>query len=233
MPRRYRVIIPGLPHHCTHRGNRRNETFKEADDYQIYLRLLWKYVQRYALRIWAYCLMPNHVHLIAVPCDETSLSETIQCVDGTYATLFNGLYDSTGHLWEGRFYSSVMDEAYLRNAVRYVERNPIRSGLVARAEDYRWSSAAAHCGIRSDRLLADDLPILGIVEDWSSWLAVPNLREHDEMIRQRTESGYPCGPDEFVIQLEQKLGRSIRPQKSGRKPKQLECDSTALLKFSN
>jgi putative transposase len=126
-----------------------------------------------------------------------------------------------------------MDEAYLRNAVRYVERNPIRSGLVARAEDYRWSSAAAHCGIRSDRLLADDLPILGIVEDWSSWLAVPNLREHDEMIRQRTESGYPCGPDEFVIQLEKKLGRPIRPQKSGRKPKQLECDLTALLKFSN
>ncbi len=233
MPRRYRVIVPGLPHHCTHRGNRKSETFREPDDYQIYLRLLWKYVQRYALRIWAYCLMPNHVHLIAVPRDETSLSEAIQCVDGTYATLFNGLYDSTGHLWEGRFYSSVMDDDYLRNAVRYVERNPIRAGLVRHAEDYRWSSAAAHCGLRSDRLLSNDLPVIGAVENWSSWLAIPNLSEHDQKIRERTESGYPCGSDEFVIQLEQKLGRPIRPKKSGRKPNQPNNDSTLLLKFSN
>jgi putative transposase len=233
MSRRDRIVVPGLPHHCTHRGNHRNETFREADDYQIYLRLLWKYVQRYALRIWAYCLMPNHVHLIAVPRDETSLSATIQCVDGTYAMLFNGLYDSTGHLWEGRFYSSVMDDAYLWNAVRYVERNPIRAGLIARAENYRWSSAAAHCGLRSDRLLSNDLPFLGLVEDWSAWLAVPNLREHDDLIRQHTESGYPCGSDEFITQLEHKLGRPIRPQKSGRKPKEPEHDLTPLLKFSN
>ena len=233
MPRRYRVIVPGLPHHCTHRGNRKNETFREADDYQIYLRLLWKYIQRFSLRIWAYCLMPNHVHLIAVPRDEGSLSEAIQCVDGTYATLFNGLYDCTGHLWEGRFYSSVMDEAYLWNAVRYVERNPIRAGLVARAEDYRWSSAAAHCGLRTDRLLSNDLPVLGLVEDWSSWLAVPNLREHDQLIRQRTESGYPCGSNDFIIQIEQKLGRPIRPQKPGRKPKEPKNDSLPLLKLSN
>ena len=105
--------------------------------------------------------------------------------------------------------------------------------MVARAEDYLWSSAAAHCGLRPDRLLSNDLPVLGLIEDWSSWLAVPNLREHDAMIRQRTESGYPCGSNDFVIQLEQKLGRPIRPQKSGRKSKEPKHDSLPVLKFSN
>ena len=234
MSRRDRIVVPGLPHHVTHRGNRRNETFKEADDYKIYLRLLRKYTQRYELRIWGYSLMPNHVHVIAVPSDVESLSDTIQCVDGTYATLFNGLYDTTGHLWEGRFFSCVMDEAYLWNAVRYVELNPVRAGLVARAEDYPWSSAAAHCGLRRDPLLSNDLPIIGLIEDWASWLAIPNPPDQDQRIRERTESGYPCGSDQFVIGLEQQLGRAIRPQKSGRKPKN---DSAAvpsgLLKFSN
>ncbi len=219
MSRRDRVVVPGLPHHVTHRGNRRNETFRETDDYEIYLRLLRKYTERYKVRVWDYSLMPNHVHLILVPDDEDSLSETIQCVDGTYAMLFNALYGTTGHLWEGRFFSCVMDEAYLWNAVRYVERNPVRAGLVTRAEDYPWSSAAAYCGSRPDRLLSNDLPIKHLIPDWSAWLAVPNTPQQDQLIRERTESGFPCGSDEFVIQLEQQLGRRIRPQKPGRKPK--------------
>src|SRR6185503_14622489 len=107
MPRPPRVSVPGLPHHVTHRGIRRTETFRETEDYEIYLRLMRKYGQRCELRIWDYTLMPNHVHLIVVPEEEESLSNFIQSVDGTYAILFNALYGTSGHVWEGRFFSCV------------------------------------------------------------------------------------------------------------------------------
>ena len=171
--------------------------------------------------------------MIVVPSDEESLSDMIQCVDGTYATLFNALYGTTGHLWEGRFFSCVMDESHLVNASRYVELNPVRAGLVSRAEDYPWSSAAAHCGLRHDPLLSNDLPIKELISDWAAWLAVPNAPEQDQMLRERTESGYPCGSDQFVIDLEQRLGRRIRRQKSGRKPKANAATASGTLKFSN
>jgi putative transposase len=234
MSRRDRLIVPGLPHHCTHRGNRRSQTFFENADYEMYLRLLRKYCQRFELRLWAYTLMPNHVHLVAVPPNEQSLSEMIQCVDGTYAVLFNGLYDKSGHLWEGRFFSSVMDETYLLNAIRYVERNPVRAGLVLRAEDYPWSSAAAHCGLRPDPLLSNDVPFANLIEDWSAWLAIPNPPDVNQTLRDRTQTGYPCGSDRFILNLELQLARRIRPQKTGRKPKTAAAhNSTERLKFSN
>ena len=217
MPRRLRVVVPGMPHHVTHRGNRRKETFSETEDYKVYLRLLRKYAHRHKLRIWAYALMPNHTHIVAVPNGEESLSDAIQCADGTYATLFNALYETSGHLWEGRFFSCVMDEMHLWNAIRYVERNPVRAGLVSRAEDYRWSSAAAHCGQEHDPLLSNDLPLTLSVDNWAAWLAIANTEEQDRRLRERTESGYPCGSEDFVIGLEQRLGKRIRPLKGGRK----------------
>lgn len=132
MARPERVVIPGLPHHITHRGNHRDETFRDAEDYRVYLRLLRKALSRYEVKLWSYCLMPNHIHLVAIPSREDSLSEMIRRAHRKYAELFNGLYDSAGHLWQGRFGSAVMDEEYLFNAVRYVERNPVRACLVNR-----------------------------------------------------------------------------------------------------
>jgi putative transposase len=202
MARPERVVVPGLPHHVTHRGNHRDPIFKHEDDYRVYLRLLCRSMKRYEVRLWSYCLMPNHVHLIAVPTRKESLSEAIRWAHGKYAELFNSLYDSVGHLWQGRFGSAVMDEQYLFNAVRYVERNPVRACLVKRAEDYVWSSASAHCGLRHDSVLSGDLPLVGIVANWSSWLAGSESTEDMRQIRDCTRRGRACGSDAFISMVE-------------------------------
>jgi putative transposase len=137
------------------------------EDHFVYIRLLQKFLAEFEVRLWAYALMPNHVHLIVVPPKEDSLSALIHRAHGGYADFFNALYGTVGHLWQGRFNSSAMDEGYFWNAVRYVERNPVRSGLVSVAEEYRWSSAAAHCGLRHDPLLSNDLPHNPLIRNWS------------------------------------------------------------------
>jgi len=209
MPRPERIVVPGLPHHITHRGNRRQLVFREQDDYQIYLRLLRKAKERFEVKLWSYSLMPNHVHLIAVPGHRESLSEAVQWAHGKYAELFNGLNDIVGHLWQGRFGSSVMDEHYLWNAVRYVERNPVRACLVRRAEDYQWSSAAAHCGLRHDPLVSSDLPLIAQIQDWSGWLAGNEAADDLRRLRECTQRGHPCGSDEFVALVEERSGRKV------------------------
>jgi putative transposase len=142
-----------LPHHVTHRGNRCSDIFRETEDREIYLWLLQKHANQDGVSVCAYALMTNHVHLIVIPERDESLSDMIQNVHGAYATIFNGQYGLAGHLWQGRFFSCVLDTPHLWNAVRYVEQNPVRAGLVRRAEHFRWSSAASRCGMRNDRLL--------------------------------------------------------------------------------
>ncbi len=219
MPRPDREVIPGLPHHVTHRGNRREKIFFEEDDYRLYLRLLRKAAERYGVRVYDYALMPNHIHVIAVPKREESLSEAFQWADGKYAEIFNGLYDQVGHLWQGRFKSSPMDEDHMFNAVRYVLRNPVRAGLVARAEDYRWSSAAAKCGLRFDPLPAADHPLEGVIQDWSAWLEGAEPEEELRKIRECTQRGYPYASEEFVRMLEEQCGRKLLPQRRARERK--------------
>ncbi len=146
MSRVARIVVPGFPHHVTQRGNRRADVFEVDADYEAYLRFLKEYADRRGLAIWAYCLMTNHVHLVVVPEREESLGQALRDTHTVYAMHFNGRTDLSGHVWQGRFFSSPLDETYLWAAVRYVERNPVRAGMVERAEAYRWSSAQAHCG---------------------------------------------------------------------------------------
>ena len=219
MPRLPRIAIPGLPHHVTQRGNRKVEVFIDDTDRHVYLKLLTKYCTELALRIWAWCLMNNHVHLIAVPSRENSLSLALQRTHGDYAGYFNSRHSKTGHLWQGRFYGTVLDEPHLWNAVRYVERNPVRAGIVKRATDYRWSSAAAHCGLRPDRLLSNDLPLLAAIPNWETWLGGIEKEEDLRLIRDRTHSGRPCTDDGFARTLEIQLNRKLLPQRAGRKKK--------------
>jgi putative transposase len=217
MARQPRITIPELPHHVTHRGNRRADIFLDDIDRQVYIKKLITHCLEWSVRIWAWCLMSNHVHLIAVPAREDSLSRAFQRIHGDYAEYFNARYSKVGHLWQGRFKAPVLDERHLWNAVRYVERNPVRAGMVKRAEDHRWSSAAAHCGLRTDRILSDDLPLLGEIPDWSAWLAEQELEKDLNFIRSRTRTGRPCADDEFTRTLEKKLGRVLLPQKTGRR----------------
>lgn len=219
MSRVARIVVPGFPHHITQCGNRQMEVFETDDDRLAYLRFLKKYAVQYNLSIYAYCLMTNHIHLVAVPADETALGKTLRDAHTVYAMYFNTRTALSGHVWQGRFYSCPLDEQHLWAAVRYVERNPVKAGLVERAEQYRWSSAAAHCGRCTDDLLSSDVPPTGVIEDWSAWLAQPEEESVTAYIRQQTQTGRPCGSETFLDQLENLLDRTVRRKKPGRKPK--------------
>jgi putative transposase len=218
MSRVARVVVPGFPHHVTQRGNRKADIFLTEDDRHAYLRLLNTYAREYGLHIWAYCLMTNHLHLVVVPEREESLSKTLHDAHTVYAMRFNTRHEQTGHLWQGRFYSCVMDEPHSWAAVRYVELNPVRAGMIARANAYPWSSAAAHCGMRTDYVLTKNFPPPDIVHDWSEWLQVGESDETMDRLRRHTHTGRPCGSPRFLTQIETRLGRSLRGQKRGRKP---------------
>jgi len=217
MSRVARVVAPGFPHHVTQCGNRRADIFETDADREAYLRFLKKYCDKRGLSVWAYCLMTNHVHLVVVPQTEASLGQALRDAHTVYAMYFNSRTQLSGHVWQGRFYSCPLDESHLWAAVRYVELNPVRAGIVERAEDYSWSSASAHCGLRGDNVLSREFPPAGVVDDWSNWLhEKQDENEVYERIRKQTHTGRPCGPPKFIDQLETLLQRVLRPQKGGR-----------------
>ena len=209
--------MPGVPHHLTQRGNRQEQVFHEDRDYRRFLELLALYAPQHGLSVLAYCLMPNHVHLVAVPQREDSLGAALKPLFLRYAQHVNWRHKLSGRLWQGRFFSCPMDEAHSRAAIRYVERNPVRASLVRKAEQYAWSSAAAHCGLRTDSLLADLPPDWSVAPaDWSAWLAEAPPERELAMLRAHTRTGRPAGSAAFVSRLESMLGRVLVPRKGGR-----------------
>lgn len=146
MSRTARFILPGFPHHVTHRGHRGEDVFLSDLHHQRHLVWLAESARRYALRVWAYCLMRNHLHLVAVPDDGQSFANVMRLTQMKHTQALNDEGGSEGRLWHGRYYSCPLDDAHLWDAVRYVERNPVRAGIVDRAEVHSWSSAPAHCG---------------------------------------------------------------------------------------
>ncbi|NOZ19947.1 MAG: transposase [Planctomycetes bacterium] len=216
MARIARVVVPGVPHHVTQRGNRHLRTFFRNGDYSAYLELMAEWCGRCGVEIWAYCLMPNHVHLIAVPEEEDGLRRGIGEAHRRYTRRVNDRRGWRGHLWQGRFASFPMDEAHLWAAVRYVELNPVRAGLVRKAEDYPWSSAAAHVQGEDDGLVKAGT-LLEWVEDWKALLADGVSDEELEAVRCHERTGRPLGSETFVARLEKTLGRVLRPLTRGRK----------------
>jgi putative transposase len=220
MPRSPRLVLPGFPHHLTQRGNRKQDVFFDKEDREFFLALLSRYSSLHKVEIWSYCLMANHYHLIGQPHTRSGLSCCLHDLDGCYAGYFNRKYALTGHLWQDRFFGCVLDNTHLWNAVRYVERNCVEAGMVKRAEDYRWSSAAAHCGQRIDPVLTPNagFPPPGLMADWSQWLRSEVPQQDLHRLREATRRGLPCGSDAFLRQLERMLGIRLRPPKRGRPP---------------
>ncbi|MBK8324019.1 MAG: transposase [Betaproteobacteria bacterium] len=217
MPRLSRTVIPGVPHHVTQRGNRQGRVFFSDDDCDAYLEWLAHHCRRREVEVIAYCLMPNHVHLVLVPPAENGLERALRPVHTRFAQRINRLQGWSGHLWQGRFFSAPLDGDYFYATVRYVERNPVRAGMVARAEDYRWSSAAAHCGWRGDRILTQDPGwnrALDAVGEWSRWIAADEGEVDRDEIRESTRQNRPCGSEEFVRAMASIVGRDLqrRPQ---------------------
>ncbi len=220
MPRLSRIVIPGVPHHITQRGNRKQDVFFTVDDRLTYLNWLYDYSDKYNIETLAYCLMDNHVHLIAVPSDTDSLEMMLRSLHSRYAQKINRDHDWTGHLWQGRYFSSPLDESYLWAAIKYVETNPVRTGLVSHAADYMWSSARGHCGLSKDKLLSTRMQwtnMFDSIADWAEWLAVG--QENEEIttaIRTNTAKGMPSGTKEFLDKLTILTKRSVHPRSPGR-----------------
>jgi len=214
MPRIARVVVPGVPHHVTQRGNRRQQTFFCDADYEAYTELMADSCRRRGVEVWAYCLMPNHVHLIGVPSSEDALRSAIGEAHRRYTRRVNFREGWRGHLWQGRFASFPMDEAHLRAAARYVERNPVRARLVARAEEYRWSSAAAHMAGCDDGLVRVT-PLLERYGDWAQLLSGSTPAEQADRFRRHERTGRPLGPGAFLESLERKIGRTLHRDARG------------------
>jgi putative transposase len=226
MPRLSRTVFAGVPHHVTQRGNRREDIFFTDEDREAYLSWLKEYSEKFGVEILAYCLMTNHIHLVAVPATDDGLHGVLKPLHMRYAQRINRARGWKGHLWQGRFFSSPLDEAYLWAAVRYVERNPVRAGMVRRAENYRWSSAAAHCGRRLDGLLnleSSWSKQFSAVEDWSAWLSEGDETEEIQILRRNVEKGLPCGSAGFVRELGRRVGRVLEYRPQGR-PKKADND---------
>ena len=216
MPRLARVVVPGVPHHVTQRGNRRQQTFFCDDDYEAYLALMAEWCPRRGVELWAYCLMPNHVHLVAVPESADSLRRAIGEAHRRYTRMVNFREGWRGHLWQGRFASFPMDDAHTLEAARYIELNPVRARLAAAPQDYRWSSASAHAAGRDDGLVRV-APLLEMAGDlaWVDFLGEAVPEEQAEMFRRHERTGRPLGGERFVTRVERLLGRILRPRKRG------------------
>ena len=225
MARLARVVVPNCPHHITQRGNRRQKTFFRESDYRAYLDLLVEWCGKHEVRIWAYCLMPNHVHLIVVPPTGEAMCPAIGEAHRRYTRMVNFREGWRGHLWQGRFASFPMDGSHLLAAARYVERNPVKAGLVSSAASWPWSSAAAHVsgkpdGIAETAWLTER--IAGWVCTWAEHLRKRDERDFAAQMRLHEATGRPLGGEGFVAKLESLLGRVLLPGRPGRPRKPAE-----------
>jgi len=221
MARLARVVAVDVPHHVTQRANARRFILERDSDKLVYVDLLGQYCTLYGLSLFGYCLMSNHVHLVVTPLKIDSLHLTMKNTHGRYAAYWNASHASSGHAWQGRFYSCPLDLTHLWRALRYTELNPVRARMVATPEAYRWSSAGAHCGtVQPDLVLDVDLwKQQWNSTTWKQYLSEPGAEADAEAIRQCTHTGRPLGPQEFVKSLEKAVGRVLAAQKVGRPSK--------------
>lgn len=220
MPRIARVCAVSYPHHITQRGNNRETVFFDDEDRKFYLKTLRKYSHKWGFEIWAYCLMTNHVHILAAPQKEDSLARGIGGTNLVYTQYINRKYKRSGRLWQNRFYSAIVEEEpYLWAIARYIEQNPVRAKLIKKAEDYKWSSAKAHAtGMRDDILYGKGWLGEKELETYRDFLRGED-KEAEKLIRKSTSTGRPLGTERFIKSLEKLLDRGLLPKKAGRPKK--------------
>jgi putative transposase len=223
MARLARIVVPGLPHHVTQRGNGRARVFFTSGDYALYKTLLVENCRLSDVGIWAWCLMPNHVHLILTPTHPDGLRRALAKVHRAYAGIIHARQKKIGHFWQGRFGAVAMDEDHLLSAVRYVGLNPVRAGLVKQAADWPWSSARAHLtgepdGVTDLAPMTDRLP---------SPEGLFDLLEADvaafDALRKAESIGRPVGSETFLNRIAEHIGRTVKPEKRGRRRKEISA----------
>jgi len=210
--------VAGCAHHITQRGNNRQDIFFVDDDRRVYLELLGEQARKYGLDIVGYCLMANHVHIVATPRTEDSLARAVGRTHFRYTQYINRFHKRSGHLWQGRFYSCALDERHFWLAMRYVELNPVRARLCRKPWRYEWSSAAAHVDgkARSELLDLAGWHDMISAEQWRKELSAKIDEGNLARLRVNTHTGRPLGSDSFLSKLEKLLGRRVRPLPVGR-----------------
>jgi putative transposase len=214
MSRLARVVVPGCAHHITQRGVRSMGVFSCAGERLEYLRLLKEHGNKHGVLFLAYCLMTNHVHLIAIPERADSLARAIGEAHRLYTKGVNEKLGVRGYLFQGRFYSCPMDEAHTVSAAAYVERNPVRAGMATKAWEYPWSSARFHVGLSTRDYLTSSKDFFEKPDAWRAFLEEePGLPEG---FRKNFRTGRPLGSPDFLVKAERLTGRVLKPKPPGR-----------------
>ncbi|MBN1527285.1 MAG: transposase [Candidatus Omnitrophica bacterium] len=223
MPRIARIVAIDHPHHITQRGNYRQNVFTNDADRKQYLEFIAYYAKKLHLEIISYCLMDNHVHFIAIPKHEDSLSKTFSIAHTRYSQYFNNKMSSSGHLWQGRFYSCVLDERHLMATARYIERNPVRAKIIKDPIDYMWSSAKCHAN-KSRTEIIDTSQLFRYIEipqkDWKEFISEHDNPDEIARIRKSTITGRPLGSEHFIEKLEKVFDQRLRALPVGRPKKE-------------
>ena len=225
MPRIARVVAVGYPHHITQRGNYQQNIFTDDADRRKYLSFLKNEANRYDLSILTYSLMSNHVHFIAVPEKEDSMAKVFKYAHMKYSQYFNKRMRASGHLFQGRFFSCVMDEAHTIACARYIERNAVRAKIVEEPELWEWSSAKIHCGVdKQDELGVNKFfDYIGYEQkEWKKFIDLSDTPNEVKQIRENTRKGRPLGGDNFIKKVEKKLNRFLKLKPRGRPKKRIK-----------
>lgn len=236
MARLPRLVVPNQPHHIIQSGNDRQSIFRDTGDYAAFLGWLREATRQFKVAIHAYALMPNHLRLLASPSDDAGLARMMQWVGRHYVPYFNVRYQRTGTLWQGRYKATVIDsEQYFLLCSRYIELNPVRTGIVADPADYPWSSFAHHVGFKSDPLITDH-PLYWALGNtpFSREAAYKALVDQGlttgqvNVLDEATLKGWPLGSEKFKTLLAKQVNRRVSPAKRGRPAKANPAAGSAL-----
>jgi putative transposase len=232
MPRRARVLLPGVTLHLIQRGNNRSACFFAEEDYLFYLEHLADQARKHDCAIHAWCLMTNHVHLLLTPAKPESAGMLMKGLGQRYVQYINRTYRRSGTLWEGRFRSCLMQEdSYVLACYRYIEMNPVRAGMVEHPAEYRWSSYRANAQAEQSALITRHSLYQALGEATGARSeAYRELFRHQlelglvDQIRSATNGNYALGSSRFTAEVERVLGRRVTRGKPGRPKQAAEAD---------
>jgi len=219
MARQARIVLPNTAHHITQRGNRGEFIFFEKQDYQTYIDILTEQCARFNVSIYSFCLLPNQVHLLVEPQQSNLMARAIGESHRRYTNYINQKKDWSGHLFQNRFFSYAMDEQYALRAARYIETLPVTLKLTNRPENYIWNSAKSRIKLNKKIGFLKSFQSFHVMSNWEDFLSRPMDKEEINKIQLHLQTGRPRGSNLFLDSIEQKIGRPVRPQKRGRKPK--------------
>ena len=219
MARQARIVLSDTIHHITQRGNRGEFIFFEKQDYQTYIDILTEQCTRFHVSIYSFCLLPNQVHLLVEPQQSNLMARAIGEAHRRYTGYINKKKDWSGHLFQNRFFSYAMDEQYALRAARYIETLPVTLKLTDRPENYIWNSAKSRIKLNKPIDFLKNFQSFHIMNNWEDFLSRPMDKEEINKIQLHLQTGRPRGSNLFLDSIEQKIGRPVRPQKRGRKPK--------------